>query len=149
MANATKDFAELLKFLSARGAKAVIVGAHAVAFHAKPRYTKDLDILVEPSAENARRVLDALSDFGFGDLNLSIEDFTEPGRIIQLGFPPNRVDLMTSIDGVTFAEVWRGRAEGTYANTTVFFIGRSQLMQNKKASGRPQDLADLSWLEKG
>ena len=148
MAKPTKDFEELLRFFDSRGAKAVIVGAHAVAYHAKPRYTKDLDVLVEPTPENARRVLDALEDFGFGDLELDIEDFKEPGRIIQLGFPPNRIDLMTSIDGVEFSEVWAGRVEGTYGGTKVFFIGRRELIRNKKASGRPQDLADLSWLEK-
>jgi hypothetical protein len=80
MAKPTKDFEELLRFFDTR-AKAVIVGAHAVAYHAKPRYTKDLDVLVEPSPENARRVLDALEDFGFGDLELDIEDFKEPRRI--------------------------------------------------------------------
>jgi hypothetical protein len=81
MAKPTKDFEELLRFFDSHGAKAVIVGAHAVAYHAKPRYTKDLDVLVEPSPENARRVLDALEDFGFGYLELDIEDFKEPGRI--------------------------------------------------------------------
>jgi hypothetical protein len=148
MAKPTKDFEELLKFFESRGAKAVIVGAHAVAYHAKPRYTKDLDVLVEPSLENAQRVIDALKDFGFGNLDLDMDDFAESGRIVQLGFPPNRIDLMTSIDGVGFSEVWAGRVEGTYGSTRVFFIGRQELIRNKKASGRPQDLADLSWLEK-
>src|SRR5262245_7855347 len=121
MAEPQKDFEELLKFLRSRDAKAVIVGAHALAYHAKPRYTKDLDILIEATTENASRVLDALRDFGFGDLNLDMDDFTTPGRIIQLGFPPNRIDLMTSIDGVSFADVWAGRVEGTYGRTRVFF----------------------------
>ena len=148
MADPQRDFEELLKFFNSRDARAVIVGAHAVAFHAKPRYTKDLDVLVESSVENARRILDALKDFGFENVGLEIEDFTEPGRIIQLGYPPNRIDLMTSIDGVAFSEVWTGRVEGKYGNTKVFFIGRPELIRNKRASGRPQDLADLSWLEK-
>ena len=148
MASPTKDFEELLKFFDSRGVRALIVGAHAVAYHAKPRYTKDLDVLVEPTEENARRVLEALADFGFGDLKLDIADFSTRGHIVQLGFPPNRIDLMTSIDGVEFSEAWAGRAEGTYGSTTVFFIGRRELIQNKKASARPQDLADLSWLEK-
>ena len=87
-------------------------------------------------------------DFGFADLGLEIEDFTEPGRIVQLGFAPNRVGLMTTIDGVAFSEVWAGRVEGNYGTTRVFFIGRQELIRNKKASAYPQDLADLSWLEK-
>ena len=148
MADPAKDFEELLRFFASRGAKAVIVGAHAVAFHAKPRYTKDLDVLVEPAAENAKRVLEALADFGFGDLGLTAADFSEPGQIVQLGFPPNRIDLMTSIDGVSFADVWKGRVEATYGNTRVFMIGREELIRNKTASARPQDLADLSWLKK-
>jgi len=133
MADPQRDFEELLRFFKSRGAKAVIVGAHAVAYHAKPRYTKDLDVLVEPSEENAQRVVEALADFGFADLDLKIDDFTEPGRIVQLGFPPNRIDLMTSIDGVAFSEVWAGRVEGTYGSTKVSFIGRQELIRNKKA----------------
>ncbi len=138
MAKPTKDFEELLRFFDSRGAKAVIVGAHAVAYHAKPRYTKDLDVLVEASADNARRILDALEDFGFGDLELDIADFTEPGRIIQLGFAPNRIDLMTSIDGVAFSEVWAGRVEGTYGSTKVFFIGRQELIRNCYTEGESE-----------
>jgi hypothetical protein len=148
MADPRKDFEELLRFFDSHGAKVVIVGAHAVAYHAKPRYTKDLDLLIEATAENARRVLAALADFGFGDLNLTVEDFTKPGTIVQLGFPPSRIDLMTSIDGVEFAEVWVGRVEGKYGSARASFIGRDELIRNKRASGRPQDLADLDWLDK-
>jgi hypothetical protein len=97
----------------------VVVGAHAVAFHAKPRYTKDLDVLIEPSAVNAQKVLQALNDFGFRDVGLTAEDFAEKGRIIQLGFPPNRIDLMTAIDGVEFSDVWDGRVEGRYGTAAV------------------------------
>ena len=145
MADATKDFEELFGFFEAHSVKAVVVGAHAVAFHAKPRYTKDLDILIEPSVENATRVLAALEEFGFGGLGVTIEDFATPGRVLQLGQPPNRIDLITSIDGVTFDEVWQGRASGTYGMAIVDFIGRDELIRNKRASGRPH-LADLSWL---
>src|SRR6266850_7500991 len=127
MANPTRDFEELLRFFDSRGVRALIVGAHAVAYHAKPRYTKDLDGLVEPTSENARRVLDALADYGFGELNLTMDDFSKPGRIVQLGFPPNRIDLMTTIDGVDFSEAWAGRVEGIYGSTNVFFIGRQEL----------------------
>lgn len=146
MAKASKDFEELLVLFATHGVRFVIVGAHAVAFHAKPRYTKDLDIFLEPNTENAQRVLVALTDFGFGNLGLTAGDFDHPGAIVQLGHPPNRIDLITSIDGVTFDEVWTGRVEGLYGDTLTSFIGRNELIRNKRASGRPQDLADLSWL---
>ena len=94
----TKDFEELFACLTARNARALVVGGYAVAFHAKPRFTKDIDIFIDASAENVGRVLQALDDFGFGGLGLSTTDFM-PGRIVQLGVPPNRVDLLTAIDG--------------------------------------------------
>ncbi len=147
MANPTKDFEELFGFFESHNVKAVIVGAHAVGFHAKPRYTKDLDLLLEPTEENARQVLKALSDFGFGNLGISIADLSIPGRVLQLGQPPNRIDLMTSIDGISFDEVWRGRVAGRYGKENVAYIGRNDLIRNKRAAGRPQDLADVSWLE--
>lgn len=133
--------------MTARNVKALIVGGYAVAFHAKPRYTKDIDILIEPTAENAERLLGALGDFGFGGLGLTIQDFTIPGRVVQLGVAPNRVDLVTSIDGVTFDEAWTGRAPGRFGTQSVFYLGRAELIRNKRASGRPQDLADLDALE--
>jgi hypothetical protein len=132
--------------LNRHGAKALVVGAHAVAFHAKPRFTKDLDLFVEPSAENARRLLRALEDFGFGSLGLDVADFATPGRVVQLGVAPARIDIATAIDGVTFAEAWAGKVGGTYGAQPVWFIGRIELVRNNEAAGRPQDLADLAWL---
>lgn len=143
----SKDFEELFACLNARGVRAVIVGAYAVAFHAKPRFTKDIDILVEPSIENADRLLAALADFGFGSLGLTASDFATAGRIVQLGYPPSRVDLITAIDGVDFATAWRGRVEGRYGSAAVFYLGKDQLIRNKSAAGRPQDLVDLATLE--
>lgn len=140
------DFEELFALLTTHGVKAVIVGAYAVAFHARPRYTKDLDILVEPTAENARRVLAALEEFGFGELGLTEADF-EIGRILQIGMPPNRIDLLTRIDGVTFEEVWNGRRSGKFGEVAVSYIGRDELIRNKRASGRAQDQVDLAILE--
>ena len=147
MGGTTKDFEELFTLLATHGVKAVIVGAHAVAFHAKPRYTKDLDVLVEAEAGNATRLVRALEEFGFSGLGITPADFAHPGMILQLGHPPNRIDLMTAIDGVTFDEVWAGRIRGAYGNIPVDFIGRAELIRNKRASARPQDLADLGWLE--
>lgn len=144
---ATKDFEELLECLSSRNVKAVIVGGHALAFHAKPRFTKDIDIFVEPSRENAERLMRALEDFGFGDVGLGEDDFSKPGAIVQLGVAPNRIDLVTAIDGVSFDEAWEGRVEGKFGSQEVFYLGKTELIRNKRASGRKQDLADLEWLE--
>jgi len=145
----SKDFEELFTCLNAHGVKAVIVGAYAVAFHGKPRFTKDIDILVEPTRVNADRLLAALADFGFGSLGLTQDDFAAPGRIVQLGYPPNRVDLITAIDGVDFDSAWHGRVAGRYGTADVFYLGRDELIHNKSASGRPQDLLDLSALQDG
>lgn len=148
MADTTRDFAELLACFRRHGVKSLVVGAHAVAFHAKPRYTKDLDIFVEASPENARRIVAALEEFGFGGIGITESDFAVPGQVVQLGHPPNRIDLMTSIDGVNFRDAWDGRASGNYSGEEVDYIGRDELVRNKRASGRPQDLADLDTLRK-
>jgi hypothetical protein len=142
----SKDFEELFACLTARNARALVVGGYAVAYHAKPRFTKDIDIFVDSTTDNVERVLQALADFGFGDLGLTAADLT-PGRIVQLGMPPNRVDLLTAIDGVTFEEAWAGRASGHLGAQPVFYIGRAELIRNKRASGRLQDLADVDALE--
>lgn len=142
----TKDFEELFASFNSHSVKAVIVGAYALAFHAKPRYTKDIDILVEPSRENASRIIAALNDFGFGSVGITPADLERAGSVIQLGVPPNRVDLLTTIDGVSFDEAWRGRARGQYGGQEVFFLGREELIRNKRTCGRPQDLADLDML---
>jgi nucleotidyltransferase DUF2204 len=144
---ATKDFEELFACLNARNVKALIVGGYAVAFHAKPRFTKDIDLFVEPSRDNAERLLQALGDFGFGKADLSVEDFTTIGHVVQLGVAPNRVDLITAIDGVTFTEAWAGRVHGEFGPVPVCYIGKAELMRNKQASGRAQDLADLDTLQ--
>ncbi len=124
-----------------------MVGAHAVAFHSKPRFTKDLDVLLEPSEENAARVLQALADFGFGSLDLTVRDLASAGRVIQLGFPPARIDLLTSIAGVSFEVAWAGRQQGAYGSTQVNYLGKAELIRNKRTVARPQDLMDLDWLE--
>jgi hypothetical protein len=145
--NVSKDFEELFACLGARNVKFLVVGGYAFAFHARPRYTKDLDILIEPTPGNARRLLDALSDFGFGSLDLQEDDFTQPGRIVQLGHPPNRIDLLTAIKGINFEAAWERRAEGHFGTERVFYLGLEELILNKKAVGRPQDRADVNVLE--
>lgn len=92
-------------------------------------------------------MIKALDDFGFGEVGLSEGDFSTPGIVVQLGVAPNRIDLITAIDGVTFAEAWQGRAKGKFGSQEVFYLGKVELIRNKRASGRKQDLADLEWLE--
>lgn len=141
-----KDFEELLESFNEHDVEYVIVGAYALAFHGVPRNTGDMDILVCPSADNARKVLSALSDFGFGSLGLKSEDFRHPDSVIQLGVAPVRVDILTSITGVTWQEAVKGRAEGRYGDTVVSFLGRQEFIANKRALGRKKDLADLEAL---
>ncbi len=143
---AQQDFKELLALFNDHNVSYVIVGAYALAHHGAPRYTGDLDILVAPTSENARRILNALSVFGFGDFGLKSGDFTASDRVIQLGFPPVRVDLMTSITGVTWEEAESGKERGVYGDISVFIVGRRQLIQNKRSTGRQKDLADLETL---
>lgn len=107
-----------------------------MAFHGRPRFTKDIDVFIEPSPENAERLLGALADFGFGSLGLTAGDFTSPGTIVQLGVAPNRIDLLTAIDGVTFDEAWAHRVAGPFGTATVEYISLDDLIRNKHgASG--------------
>jgi len=141
-----EDFRELLGLLYSHGVEHLIVGAHTLAYHGAPRYTGDLDILLQPTPENAVRVMAALNDFGFGDVGLSLDDFSVPGKVIQLGFPPVRIDLLTSLTGITWKEAARGKIQGDYGGVPVFYLGREQFIRNKRALGRRKDLADLEAL---
>jgi hypothetical protein len=132
--------------LTARNVRFVVVGGHALAYHGRPRYTRDLDVFVEPTPENAARLLLALEDFGFGGLDLTIADFDKPGKVVQLGVAPNRIDLLTMIDGVSFDQAWDGRVVGRFGSESVPFLGRRELLANKRAVGRLQDLADIEAL---
>jgi len=140
------DFKELCELLNNRNVEYLVVGGFALAFHGVPRFTGDLDLYINPQRDNAERVLMALKDFGFGSLEISIEDLTKPGQVIQLGVPPVRIDFVTSIDGVTWQEAWAGRAQEACGNVTLFYLGRKQLVANKQACGRPRDLADIEAL---
>lgn len=143
-----KDYEELLKLFNKHKVAYCIVGAYAVAFHARPRFTKDLDILAESDLENGKKIIKALKEFGFQSRDLSAEDFSKEGKIIQLGYEPVRVDIVTSIDGCTFEEIWKNRKAGFYGKQKVFFIGIKELIKNKKVTGRRQDEADLEVLKK-
>ncbi|GIV62711.1 MAG: hypothetical protein KatS3mg045_0050 [Bellilinea sp.] len=143
------DFKEFIELLNFNKVRYLIVGGYAVAFHGYPRYTKDLDIWIENTAENAQRLMEALEQFGFGSLGLSEQDFLIPEQIIQLGYPPNRIDLITSLPGVSFHECYEARIEVEVDGVIARFIDLEHLKQNKRASGRFQDLADLENLAGG
>lgn len=141
-----QDFKELLALLNEHKVEYVIVGGYALAFHGAPRYTGDMDILVKSGKQNARRILAALEDFGFGGLELSLEDFEKPEMIVQLGVAPVRVDIITSLTGVSWEQVYLNRVTGKYGDVQAAYIGREQFIANKKAVGRKRDLADLEAL---
>jgi len=141
-----KDYEEFLELLNKHNVRYCVIGAFALAFHSRPRYTKDIDILVEPTIDNAKRLLITLDEFGFGSLNLAVEDFSTQGNIIQLGYEPVRIDIISSIKGLEFADIWESRVQGPYGKQTVNFIDRQNLIRSKKLSNRPQDKADLKLL---
>ena len=125
------------------------MGAYALAHHGAPRNTGDIDIYVRPSPDNARRVVEVLGEFGFGSLGLSETDFTQLQQVIQLGRPPVRIDLLTSLSGVSWEEADCGKVPGTYGDVPVSYLGRAQMTANKRATGRLKDLADLEALGEG
>jgi len=141
-----KDFKELLELFNAQKVEYLIVGGYALAFHGAPRFTGDIDLLVKPDADNAKRILAALSEFGFGSLDLLETDFTSGENVIQLGVPPVRIDIMTSLSGVEWDKAEAGKVSGRYGDTKVYFIGREDFITNKKVLGRRRDLADLEAL---
>ena len=142
-----EDFKELLKSLNSNKVDYLIVGGYALAFHGIPRYTGDLDLFVAANPENADSLLQSIDDFGFGSLALEQNDFTEPGNVIQIGYPPVRVDFLTQISGVEWAEAWDKRIRTTLGGIPVNVVSREHLIRNKRATGRPVDLGDLGRLE--
>lgn len=141
-----KDYEELFASFNKHRVRYCIVGSYALAFYASPRYTKDIDVLIEPSRENSRRVVQALNEFGFKSLNLSETDFRIRKRIVQLGYEPLRVDLLTGVEGLAFKRVWTNRSRGNFGKERVNFIGLADLIMLKRRSGRAQDKADLELL---
>jgi hypothetical protein len=141
------DFRDLLRLFNAHAVEFVIVGGYAVGHHGAPRYTGDIDLFVRPTDENAARVLAALGEFGFASLSLEQSDFNRPDRVTQLGFPPCRVDIVTSLDAVEFDDAVGGASTGTYGDVEVRYLGRDALLRNKRAVGRAKDLADVDALE--
>lgn len=138
-----KDFREFIELLNENNVKYLIVGGYAVGFHGYPRYTKDLDIWLLVSDDNAEKIINTLKQFGFGGGGIHKEDFLKTDEFVQLGYPPNRIDLVTSCDGVVFEECFTSKVTIEYQGLKMNFIDLDNLKKNKKASGRPQDLADL------
>ena len=140
----TQDFKSFIASLNENDVRYLIVGGYAVAFHGHPRYTKDLDIWIDPAVENIDKLLEALRQFGFGSLGLKAEDFEDPDDLIQLGLPPNRIDLFTALKGVAFDSCYQAKVDIEIDEITAHVIDLYNLKNNKKATGRPQDIADLS-----
>jgi hypothetical protein len=145
--NIEKDYEELLKLLNKNKVKYCIVGAYAVAFYRKPRYTNDIDILVEPDIKNGEKIIKALNQFGFTNLQLSAKDFSRKGKIIQLGYEPVRIDILTSIEACSFNEIWKNKKRGIYGDVKIYFIGLRELIKNKKKVNRKQDQIDIHILK--
>jgi hypothetical protein len=143
----SKDWREFLELLNSRGVDYVIVGAQSLAFHGYPRHTGDLDILVRPTPDNARLLLALLNQFGFERSGFKETDFLQPEQIIQLGRVPSRIDLLTSISGVSANEAFASKISAILDGIPVHILGKDALIRNKRAVGRPQDLADLAALE--
>jgi len=136
----------LLELFNAHRVEYAIIGGYALAFHGAPRYTGDMDILVKPDQNNALKVLKVLKDFGFAELDLSINDFSSPEKIVQLGVPPIRIDIITSITGLSWEQIAPNRVSGDYGDVPVYYIGKQEFIANKKALSRHKDLADIEAL---
>lgn len=142
-----RDFSEFIASCATHDVRFLIVGGYAVAAHGHPRFTKDLDVWIWVEPANAAKLIAALDDFGFGSLGLTTDDFLAKDTVIQLGYPPKRIDILTHADGVEFQACWDRRVEITIGHQVVPFISVADLIANKKASARPQDAADVAALE--
>lgn len=140
------DFRDLLALLNEHKVEYLIIGGYALAFHGAPRFTGDMDIFVRPDSGNATRVLDALAAFGFRFPNLTADDFVNPNKVVQLGVPPVRIDIITSISGVSWEEAEAAKEPGTFGDVPVAYIGRREYIKNKRSAGRKKDLADIEAL---
>jgi hypothetical protein len=147
MVELAPDFDEFFGSLIAHEVEFLVVGAYALAYHGAPRYTGDIDVFLRPTAQNASRLLAALSAFGFPPINLRPEQVIEPSRIVQMGVEPVQIHVMSDISGVTWDEAWAGRETARCGSHALPFIGRAEFIRNKRAAGRLKDLADIEALE--
>ncbi len=147
MKQLSNDLREFIHLLSTKNVEFLIVGAWALAFHGRPRYTGDLDIFVARDPQNADRLMAVIAAFGFGGIGIERTDFLQADYVIQLGQAPNRIDLLTGISGVTFEEAWQSREYGNLSGVDVAFLSREHLIKNKRAANRPKDQGDVELLE--
>jgi predicted nucleotidyltransferase len=143
-----QDFKEFIELLNNHNVKYMVVGGYAVGYHGHPRYTKDIDLWVLMKSNNASNIIKSVKEFGFESLGLEEEDFLNSDNIIQLGFPPNRIVLLTEIAGVEFESCYSNKLTIEFEGVTIPFISLNDLIKNKQSSGRLQDLADAEKLEK-
>lgn len=147
MSDVNEDFLDFVAALKRNDVEFVIVGAFALAFLGFPRATGDIDFWIKPTEGNAEAVLRALKDFGFDSLKITKEDILS-GKIIQMGYPPVRIDLLTSLSGVTSEEIWNSRQEGPFGKYVVFYLGKDTYLKNKRAANRSKDKVDIELFEK-
>jgi len=143
----TKDFKEFIELLNKHNVRYLVVGGYAVAMHGHPHYTKDLDVWVDPTRDNAKKILRVLKDFGFESLELKEEDFTS-GEVVQFGNPPNRIDVLSELTALNFSDCFNTKQIIEYEGVSILVIDLDHLKKNKQAVGRPQDIADLDRLKK-
>ncbi len=141
-----QDFLDLLRALCAHDVRFLVVGAYALAVHGRPRATGDLDVWVEAVPDNAARILQALQEFGAPLADVTAADFSAPGIVFQIGLPPSRIDILTQLTGLTFAEAWPTRLRSSFGDLQVDYIGRDAFIRNKRATGRAKDLGDVESL---
>lgn len=139
----SQDFKEFIESLNANGVRYLVVGGYAVAIHGYPRYTKDIDVWIDSNPENAARLIKAIEQFGFGSLGLKETDFLDADQVVQLGYPPNRIDIISTLAGVEFEVCYQCKVQLLIDDVMVHLIDLENLKRNKKAVGRLQDLADL------
>ncbi|MDZ7625546.1 MAG: nucleotidyltransferase [Ignavibacteriaceae bacterium] len=142
-----KDFEEFIELLNKNEVKYLVVGGYAFAIHAYPRFTNDIDFFILTTKPNVDKIISVLKEFGFEVSSISADDLLKKDKVIQLGEPPYRIDILTSIDGVNFEDAWNNRIKGNYGNQALYFISKEDLIKNKKASARKKDLDDLNELE--
>lgn len=144
-----KDIREFIALCLSQKVEFLLVGGYALAFHGAPRFTEDIDLMVLVSPANADKLFRVLTDFGFGGAGVTRDDFLESDQVVQLGRAPNRIDILTGISGVTWQEAWASRIPVNLDGFEIHAIGKAELIRNKQATGRPQDLADLARLRQG
>jgi predicted nucleotidyltransferase len=140
------DIREFIELCLLQKVEFLLVGGYALAFHGAPRFTEDIDFMVLVSPDNADKLFHVLTEFGFGDVGITRDDFLEAGQVIQLGRAPHRIDILTGISGITWQEAWASRTQVDLDGLEIQVIGKAELIRNKQATGRPQDLADLARL---